>query len=281
MRVSAVILILVLSFATFSVSAQEFCCVCTSPTGPYETSAVPDSNCSIVCGTYPGGKPDPLAKTNPRACKIQPTASLGESVGWSIWHQGANVWEGADNGTLMTGERLRLSLLGTQFTANGYKKLPGHGPIEAAEIHDIERLTRAAVNKCVTERDITIDIYWVWDHRALKWAMWKALQSNDFGHIRHMFSESQRHDDQLRNRIYCLSGPQIRSILERWGDPGPPPQPPKWEPNPDKGKPITVEGTAVLVDQSVISDLIARITALEKQVEALQLTIRSNSTTKE
>lgn len=258
-----------IAFVASSVTAQNLCCPCeTTNKKKFQSPAVAASDCAINCAA--NGGPEGAHSVPPHRvieCDVQPVTSLTEDVKWSINHQGAGVWVGHDNDTLLTGEALRSVLLSVQVDCVKWMKMPGYYTIAAVDTATLDAVTAAAVKQCVAERDLTRDIEWVWSYRGLRYAMWGALQRRDYNDIRHMFSVSQAHDDGLRNRIYCMNGPQIRQVLERFGDPG---EPPKWVPEkrwPEKPTPLDEKMTI----------LIKRVEVLEAQLKALQTALSTNN----
>jgi hypothetical protein len=159
-------------------------------------------------------------------CPEGPPPTLRVNIKYCISHQGTGVWAGPDGNTILSGEQLRNSLKGGQ-TDWSHGQKPSWDQLDKANITDLERLTPEVVRECAEERNIAGDIKWVWDHEGKRWEMWAALNRNDYNAIRSIFSNTQRHDDNLRNRVYCLSGRQLESIIRPWGNPGPPPTPTK------------------------------------------------------
>lgn len=229
---SGLSLLLLLLLLPRSSQAQPDCCYCKDVQGHIFASATVAGlgDCRITCaangGSFTGRR---------ERCPERPSlpSELFQNVGYSIWHQGAVVWTGSDQGTLLGGEPLRYSLMGGQ-TDFQHGQRPAYEQIQRTDIRDLESAAARAVMQCKSERDIRNDIRWVWGTKGQRWNMWSALQGNDFNRIRSIFSNLQAHDDQLRNRIYCWSGPEIRGLLSSWGNPGPVP-PPQKEPREPHG----------------------------------------------
>jgi hypothetical protein len=153
-------------------------------------------------------------------------------VQWSIGHQGARVWTGDGNNSLLSGETLRISLLGATNNSN---LLESHPAVDQAvsELRNattelLERATTDAVNKCVKAfpiDDAFQHFNWVATHEAKIWELDDAHKAKNYDLMRSIFSNTQKDNDDLRNKLYCYSGRNIDELMARLG-----PVPPKTKP---------------------------------------------------
>jgi hypothetical protein len=219
------IVVLIVASLNAAHAIAEDCCICKDSRGVKFGSPIPSGlggDCKITCaanqGSFVGRRGGP--------CVTPPLGNLKGIAKYCVFHQGANVWAGRpDNNEILSGEALRRALMGVQ-TDFLHGQEPSYRQLEKANLAELEQVAGEAVRECVGERNLRNDILWVWGEKAQKWDMWDALQRGDYTAIRSIFSNTQAHDDNLRNRIYCLSGSEIAAILNSFGNPGPRPQPP-------------------------------------------------------
>lgn len=217
-------------------SAQIGSCTCTCKQGtqtcfPSFSDFCNASMCAqSACGSVEAVK---SAIWRPGGCPVQTHpgnyASLVTHVKHSISHQGARVWSGPNSSQLLAGEQLRAAVYAPE--AND----PAHYPDQAqaqreireASIPDLQNATGDAIRSCVTETPDTFQHFeWVAKHER----RWKdiegAIGRGDFDGVRSIFSNTEAHDDRIRNTLYCYSGIEIKGLFERLGpfkpDYGPP-----------------------------------------------------------
>jgi len=145
-----------------------------------------------ACGTNPPGPPAPR----------QPTPeNLRADVAYSVGHQGAKIWVGTSDETLK-GEQLRASLAGVPMNSEA---------IRSAPIALLEQAALEGATDCVNQRNIDPDFRWVFAKAGGE--IRAAAQGGDYNHIRDVFSFYESHDDQLRARLYCRNGSEIRRLV--------------------------------------------------------------------
>jgi hypothetical protein len=145
-----------------------------------------------LCPVTPPGPPPPR----------QPTPqNLRDDVAYSVGHQGARIWVGTGDTTLK-GEQLRASLAGVEMNSQA---------IRTAPVVDLEAAALLGTADCVNQRNIDGDFHWVFARGGAE--MRAAFQSGDYNQMRVIFSLYESHDDQLRNRLYCRNGSEIKRLM--------------------------------------------------------------------
>lgn len=145
-----------------------------------------------ACGTNPPGPPAPRPPT---------PENLRADVTYSVGHQGAKIWVGTTDETLK-GEQLRGSLAGVPMNSEA---------IRSAPIALLEQAALDGATDCVNQRNIDPDFRWVFAKAGGE--IRAAAQGGDYNHIRDVFSFYESHDDQLRARLYCRNGSEIRRLV--------------------------------------------------------------------
>lgn len=200
-----------------SFAVQKLCCWCTSKTGPFIATTVPSlpNACVAACSSSYGAldtSKRPWMVDQSESCGTGPKQqqapavtpdAVKEAVKYSIGHQGARVWIGGEGSQMLSGEKLRASLVGVNMDTR---------PISGAPIEMLEKATKQAVAECVTERPIEADFEWVCRNKGLHPQMASGVSKGDFDNMRSLFSLAQAHDDQLRNRIYCRDNAQVAAL---------------------------------------------------------------------
>jgi hypothetical protein len=146
--------------------------------------------------------------------------SLVINVKHSIAHQGARIWKGPDSDQVQTGDTLRANVLAPESNdpIHHADQAQAQREISAASIDELENATIDALRTCVRETPGTFTHFeWVAKHER-KWKdIEGAVQHKDFDGVRSIFSNTQAHDDRIRNTLYCYSGPEINQFFQRLG----------------------------------------------------------------
>ena len=145
-----------------------------------------------ICPTSPPGPPPPRPPT---------PQNLRDDIAYSVGHQGATIWVGTGDTTLK-GEQLRASLAGVEMNSQA---------IRSAAIPDLEAAALFGTADCVNQRNIDGDFRWVFARGGAQ--MNAAFQAGNYDAIRSLFGYYESHDDQLRNRLYCRNGSEIRRLM--------------------------------------------------------------------
>ncbi|HET9178936.1 MAG TPA: hypothetical protein VFQ24_11325 [Terriglobia bacterium] len=103
---------------------------------------------------------------------------------------------------MLKGEALRTSLAGVDMNTQA---------IRSAPIAVLQQAALDGVADCVNERNIDPDFRWVYARGSAQ--IKNSAQHGDFDGIRATFGYFESHDDQLRNRLYCRNGSEVRRLL--------------------------------------------------------------------
>jgi hypothetical protein len=192
-------------------AAQSQCCVCRSANNTFQIAQ--STGCDIGCAASGGNATGTTA-----ACSNAQTSSanrgtpgvdsygddtvIGE-VDYAVYHQGANVWRSSG---MLKGEELKKALLGVDAS------LPAISNTSASRL---EQLVPIALAKCVSDRNIDRDMQWVCYHEGQGGDIHNRTKQGNFDAVRSVFSNHQRQDDNLRNRIYCRSNEELKSLVSQ------------------------------------------------------------------
>jgi hypothetical protein len=178
--------------------------------------------CSSACSSR-GGVLRSGPKGSCTAIEIVPYSELVQHVKHAIWHQGADTWAGPDNSDSVHGDQLRFTLLSAAGNdpnrAGDSSQLRATMGIRNASIADLERARNEALQECHKEHppDVVFgDLEWVAHHGVLnkpRIVHWR--KTNEYGNIRSLFSNTEAHDDNKRNAIYCYSGKEIAAFVDK------------------------------------------------------------------
>ena len=210
-------------------------CVCKQGGGPAgvhcQASTLSQPNCKDMCQVECAGPEQvDLTKTGrlqAGACPMPPPSAQGpvtpeeliQHVAYSIWHQGANVWQG-ETDNFPSVEELRGRLATVQ---NGR----GYEVIRDAAQHVLVAATTEAVVRCVQGKlqRANTDPYKIKQHMLYLRSKIGSPALNDlkdkhqFSNIRTSFTavQSDTNDkerrDQTKHVIYCYNGSQITQII--------------------------------------------------------------------
>jgi hypothetical protein len=148
----------------------------------------------------------------------------------AIGHQGARLWTGPENNSLLTGETLRLSLLGAASNSDSLDQnvVQAVHELQSAKVDDLERATKDAIAKCLGAFPMDLafqNFQWVADHEGKIWALDAAHKAKNYDEMRSIFSLAEHDHDEFRNNLYCYSGAQVDELMTRLGAVPPFPQP--------------------------------------------------------
>jgi hypothetical protein len=129
--------------------------------------------------------------------------AVQREIWYAIYHQGANVWRLSG---MLKGEALKRALLGVDGS---------RVEIQNTSITRLETITLLALKQCVDERDIAKDLYWVCVEKHQYGDINNRANQKNYDAVRSVFSNTQAHDVNLRNRIYCLSNDQLIEIVQK------------------------------------------------------------------
>jgi hypothetical protein len=114
------------------------------------------------------------------------------------------VWAGEGSEQTLKGEALRGSLVGVDMDTRTLRSAP---------IGELEKAVPIAAQQCVDSRNIDLDFAWVCRVKGHDGEMTILLSQGKFDNIRSVFSNTQAHDDQLRNLAYCRNNKQIADLV--------------------------------------------------------------------
>jgi hypothetical protein len=200
------LLVLVELGITATAAAQNQCCVCRSSSRTFQIQQA--TGCDIGCSASGG------VATGTAACYTNGTTSSGAlgpdnysdytvigEIDYAVYHQGANVWRSSG---MLQGEELKKALTGVDG------KLPA---ISNTSISRLERLVPIALKGCVSDRNIDKDMEWVCYHEGQGGDIHNRTDQGNFDAVRSVFSNHEKHDDNLRNRIYCRSNEELKTLV--------------------------------------------------------------------
>jgi hypothetical protein len=222
--------------------ADKLCCQC----GGFwaETTNSPTASCRIACSSNGGGwsgksrvAADGEYCANPGGQRPTPVPvvpitqdEVAHEAWYAIYHQGAAVWE-LKGGAMRQGETLRKAL--TAIDSNE-KEAMSRAPTSM-----LEAGTKQALAQCVSERNIDKDFNWVCYHeRQAGDIRNRAAQGNAYA-VRSVFSNYEKDDPNLKNRLYCRSDAEIQDLVKNHCEeyiPPPPGPPPKQQKEVDRGQ---------------------------------------------
>jgi hypothetical protein len=227
-----------MSFAAFllallpSASGQQVieCCPCSSKDTPLfvvKTSPSLPNACRIACASN-GGAPNkgkqPWTVRHDQECGLAPPtggAALNREASltnartdarYSIGHQGARVFVNSSN-EMLKGDSLRKALIGPIMDIRVLRDVP---------IDVLEQAAAEAVTDCINEKSIDQDFVYVCRDMHQSNSIHSELAVGKFDAIRTLFSQEQKHNDKLKNLIYCRSNSQVKLLVDSYC-PAPPP----------------------------------------------------------
>jgi hypothetical protein len=233
MRVATVLALLVAAYAASTVSAQQVsaCCVCTctgAGAAPMrwqpgidfggKNGSMRVESCKTVCGTHCAPNGVQNYTTENQSCTPPPpiaAAPLEPSVRWSIEHAGKNPWKG-NTDEFLDAPSLRQLYLAAQ-SGSGFEA------IKQASDAELIETTRLAVAHCADDyRDRMTRkpggwFDWAWVNKNEAWNMYSAVhKDNNIAGVRDRFQHAQRHDDAVRNTLYCFKSSEVQSLVDRY-----------------------------------------------------------------
>lgn len=231
--IAAPILLALLSAAELPAQKQMTCC-CTSPSGAPvgvpATAGFPEKDvCPLACSsngvtwhaqTANSCKSGQTVGTE--KSKIMPSIDerVTESIQWSIGHQGARVFLDEGDG-LLKGEALKNAVIAPMH--------PGTDRDHVSEAYtrngnDLTSYVKEALNRCKAARPketVIEDMYFVCYHEGNSYKVRHNTEDRHYDEVRSVFSNAERHDDKIRNTLYCYNATEIMEI-ERRGCPAKP-----------------------------------------------------------